>query len=119
LQTLEGHSDGVSSVAFLPGRQLVASASNDRMVSLWGGHGSGLRYARGPFKCGQGRRTLAGRPAGGVGLQRQHGHALGRSHGSGARYDQGLLGLGPEERARFRRQREAEHLKVLITGRQH
>lgn len=64
-----------------------------------------------------------GQAAGGVGLQRQHGQALGRGHGNGARYDQGLLGLGrgrhPEERARFRRQREAEHPKVLIAGRQH
>ena len=43
-----------------------------------------LQHARGPFGLGQLRRLLAGRQAGGVGLGRQDGQALGRGHGSAA-----------------------------------
>ena len=40
--------------------------------------------ARGPFGCRQRRGILAGRQAGGVGIVRRDGQAMGRGHGSGA-----------------------------------
>ncbi|KAF9886657.1 hypothetical protein FE257_011170, partial [Aspergillus nanangensis] len=35
LQTLEGHSDWVSSVAFSPDSQLLATGSDDKTIKLW------------------------------------------------------------------------------------
>ena len=95
LQTLEGHSSWVNSVAFSPDGKLVASGSwRQHSQALGRRHGSGAADARGPFGQGQLSSILAGRQAGGVGLVRQHSQALGRRHGSGAADARGPFELG-------------------------
>ena len=78
LQTLEGHSNWVTSVAFSHDSRRLASASDDGTVKIWDpSSGACLQTLEGHSDCGHVGGLLARLAAARVGLGRPHGQDLG------------------------------------------
>ena len=87
LATLAGHTGSVTSAAFSPDGTRVVTASGDNTARLWdAATGKALATLAGHTDCGHGGGVQPGRHAGGHGVAGQHGAAVGRGHGQGARH---------------------------------
>ena len=79
IAVLKGHAGEVPSAAFSPDGKRVVTASSDNTARLWDAEsGSEIGGAQGPCGRGAERGVQPGRQAGGDGVCRQHGAAVGR-----------------------------------------